>query len=161
MTAETVGQPRGAALALAARTRKPWQRRMESAGGRSPQGRATVTVKRQFLHTSNVVSRKLSPAVVMVFRRLADCCPFLWWLMLFCTKTTIQRMNNSGGQGRINQLGGPGAKIDRLEPMCFSKTKEVQKNNLENLVLYCVGVYSPNLEQPGHCCFTGRLFPAL
>lgn len=35
-----------------------------------------------------------------------------------------------------------------------SKTKEAPKDNLENLVLYCVSVYSPYLEQPWHCWFT-------
>lgn len=90
---------------------------MESAGGRSPQGRATVTVKRQFLHTSNVVSRKLFPAVVMVLMA-GWLLPFLVVAVVVLHKDNNQKDEQQRGQGEINLLRGPGAKIDLLEPMC-------------------------------------------
>lgn len=73
MTAHTVRPPRGSALALVARTRKPWQRRMESTRGRSPQGRAAARVRPR-ITLAVCASWKLSPAAGAVFWRLAASC---------------------------------------------------------------------------------------
>lgn len=170
MTAETVGQPRGSALALAARTRKPWQRRMESTRGRSPQGRATATVMRQSVHASHVLSAR--PGNFSLLLRLFSAA----WLADndYSDKDNRQKDEQQRGRAGITCQEAPGQKLICWTPCVFffssffpcndgscRLAKEVQTVNLENLVLYCVGVNSPHLKQPGQCCFTGRLFPGL
>lgn len=154
MTAETVGQPRGSALALPARTRKPWQRRMESAGGRSPRGRAAVTVN-EALRSHIKLSPSpgnFSPDVVAGFLQAAGFLPFACSLItIIPNKDKNRKDGQQQGQGRINLPGGPcSVRFSHND----SKTTEAQKDNLEKLVLYCVRVYSPYLEQPWHCWFT-------
>ena len=155
MTAETVGQPRGSDLALAARTRKPWQRRMKRTGGRSPQGRATATVMRQSVHASHALSTRPGNFSLLWLFSAA------WLFLAFCVLAEndySEQRQPSGGRtaaGAAQKWAArrPQGKNWSAGPrVCVCVCNDgfcrwmVEGGNLENLVLYGVRVNSPHLK---------------